>query len=456
MFSLREHFSVTKNDHLALHGIDLVDLCAEYGTPLFVFDEDCLIESFERFRRAFENNYSKVIVCYSIKTNNNLAICKAIREKGAYAEAASELDLCVAETAGFPGDRVIFDGPYKPEGVLRKALEDRVLLVNVESFAEMERLDRVAGEMGVEQAVGLRINPFKSHSFFANVNPKNLIRAVHGYPECRFGFSLRDAYSAYERATKLRNLRVEGIMMHPYHGAVRMLLPLMREVHERLGIETKYLNVGGGFRPETTKSVRYADLTLDLVRQELGLRSTLGDKGGSGEDIGLIAKSITDEVRRGLGDLPEPTIITEPGSFIVGPSGILLLRVDHTKSASEFKWVIVDGGTNIVPSISVFSRHEILVANKAASSPEEMVNVAGPLLYPDDVIAIKTYLPGVGEGDVLSVFDCGAYTISSSTQFLYPRPPAVLVNSRGEVELIREKETCEDVLRKDGLRRVRD
>jgi len=119
------------------------------------------------------------------------------------------------------------------------------------------------------------------------------------------------------------------------------------------------------------------------------------------------------------------------------------------KTAGGCKWVIVDGGTNLLPVANVFTRRQVVVANKAGDQEEEMVNIVGPLLYSDDVLSVKVRLPRLDEGDILAIFDCGAYSLSSSTQFLYPRPAAILLNTRSEVRMVREKETCEDVLRKD-------
>jgi len=209
--------------------------------------------------------------------------------------------------------------------------------------------------------------------------------------------------------------------------------------------------VGGGFNPGTTKSVGYKDLAFDMMREKLGFRSLLDERERVTRDIESVAKSMADCMKSRLGDLPEPTIVAEPGTFIAGPSGVLLLRVDHTKVTGGYRWAIVDGGTNILPVANVFARREIVVANKGARAPTEMINVVGPLLYSDDVLAWKAFLPRIDEGDILTVFDCGAYSLSSSTQFLYPRPAAVLPNSKREAEVIRAKETCEDVSRKDNL-----
>jgi diaminopimelate decarboxylase len=446
--AIKENLGVGKNDHLTLHGVDLVELCDKYGTPLFVFDESSFVESFERFRRAFEKLYPKVMVCYSVKTNNNLAICKILMEKGAYAEVSSELDLHVALKAGFSGERIIFDGPFKPKEALERAIEEKVLLINVESFAEMERLNSVAGEMGVKQAVGIRINAFKDPGFSKYTNMINLVNAAYCNLESRFGFSVGEAYVAFKRAMGLENLSVEGIMTHPYRAATKLLLPMMRELREKFGVEIKYLNIGGGFNPGDVRFVGSKELILDFLRRKIGFKSKLAE-GGKAADIESVAKSIIGEIKQSLGDSPEQTIIVEPGRFITSSAGILLVRVDHVKNAGGYKWAMVDGGTNLVPRFGAVELREVVVANKASSQPEEEVNIAGPLLYAEDFITLKTALPRVSEGDILSIFGCGAYSLSRSNQFLHPRPAAVLLNSKGEVKIIREKETFEDFSYKD-------
>ena len=446
---MRRSCAITQDSHLALHQIDLMDLCDKYGTPLFVFDEDHLVHNYQRFHQAFEHNYPKVIVCYSVKTNNNLTICRILQEQGAYAEVGSALDLYVADKAGFSGDHIIFDGIFKPEAALRKALEKRVLLVDVESFTELERLDRIAGDMGIEQAVGLRISAFTPRSSFTNIHPRNLIDTIGGHPESRFGFPLAEAFSAFQSASELTNLRVIGIMTHPYHGAITRLAPLIRKVHDHLGIDIAFVNVGGGFNPGTTRSVNYSDLVLDLVREKVGGRSRLDEQNRDVPTIESVAKRLSDSMKRELKGLPTPILITEPGQFIAGSAGILLLRVDHIKIIGGDKWIIVDGGTNLVPIANIFTRRDIVVVNQASLTQKELVNIAGPLLYRDDILALKTPLAPVNEGDIIAVFDCGAYTLSSSTQFLHPRPPAVLVNSKKEVQKIRARETARDILRND-------
>jgi len=449
VLGVKEHLGVNGANHLTLRGVDLVSLCEKFGTPLFAFDEASLVENFERFKKAFESVYPKVMVCYSVKTNNNLAVCKILCERGAYAEVSSGLDLHIALKAGFSGEHIIFDGPFKPVEVLEKAVKSGVLLINCESFVELERLKIVAERLGVKQPVGLRVNPFKPPSFFRSLHPKTLLEeAAFCFAGCRFGFSLGEIHEAFKRLKDLKHLRLERLMTHPYHRAVDVLMPLFREAVENFGFEIKYLNIGGGFDPGTSGSTGDLLLALDHVKRRIGLKSSL-DRRKPVKNIEDVAQAIVENVKHQLGSLPMPALMAEPGRFITGPSALLLLRVDHVKLAGGYKWVMVDGGTNLVPSF--YDRREILMANDGYADAEEMVNVVGPLLYPKDFVAIKATIPKVEQGDIIAVLDCGAYTLSSSTQFLYPRPAAVLVNSDGEVKVIRERETFDDVIGKDRL-----
>jgi diaminopimelate decarboxylase len=227
-----------------------------------------------------------------------------------------------------------------------------------------------------------------------------------------------------------------------------VLLPLLKEVTDNLRFDIRYLNLGGGFEPGVTGYNGDIPLIMDFVKRKMGLKSSL-DRMRSVPSIESIAESITTSLRRSLADLKEPTLIMEPGRFVVGPSGLLLLKVDHTKIAGGYKWVVVDGGTNVLPSIS--ERRTVLIANNARESRKELVNIVGPLLYPKDFVAIKTVISKVQENDIVVVTDCGAYSLSSSTQFLYPRPAAVLITSNGKTEVIRERETFDDVLSKNRL-----
>jgi diaminopimelate decarboxylase len=443
-----EDLTFGENSHLSIRGTDLVDLTSKYGSPLFVFDQVTLENTFTRFLEVFQRNYQKVMVCYSIKTNNNLAICQLLRQKGAYAEVSSELDFYVALKAGFHCDRMIFDGPFKPKEILRKAIGGRMSLINVESFGELARVNEIAGEMGVKQSVGIRVNPFKDPGLSKYVHINELATAALCNLECRFGFSVQETYSAFQHADELKNVNIEAIMAHPYRVSIKVLLPMIRDLKKKFGVEIKYLNIGGGFNPGGAAFIGTSDLTRDFLRRKMGFKSKL-PIGGKGTNLESVIKPIVDQIRQSIGNSIEPTMIVEPGRFLTSASGILLAKVDHVKNAGGYRWVMVDAGTNLLPRFGAIEMRKTVVANKASNEPEEEVNVVGPLLYAEDFVSLKTMLPKVCEGDILAFFDCGAYTLSRSNQFLHARPAAVLLDSKGIVKVIRDRETPDDVLYKD-------
>lgn len=438
----KDGFGVTKDDHLSIYGTDMVDLCRRYGTPLFVFDERRLRQNYQRFRNAFEKHYPNTIVCYSIKTNNNLAICNIMREEGAYAEVGSGLDLHVAIKAGFPPEHIIYDGLFKPEDVLREAVKHKVSMINVESFSELKLLNKIAGELGNgrKQSVGIRVSTFTHRRF----DPEQ----IYCNPQSRFGFSMEDALEAFKQAKKMENLEVKGIMTHPYWG-IFQFLPLVKRIQEELKFTLQFINFGGGFEKPGTKKMTIMDLARDYLRQKLGLASNLDSpskkKIREVEESGRLTVA---EVRKTLGNT-EATLVFEPGRYLIHDAGYLLLRVGVIKKAGGFKWVVVDGGCNL--NSDWLERRRIKLVNHVSKEPEELVNIVGPLLFARDFVAVKQRLPKIERGDILAISNSGAYTLSNSTQFLSPRPSAVLVRQDGAAVEIREKETYDDVIRMDKI-----
>jgi len=435
--NLREGFRIAENDHLSLFGVDLVNLCDKYGTPLFVFDEHTLKKNFQRFSKAFEN-YPKTNICYSVKTNNNLAICKIMKEEGAYAEVGSGLDFYIAKEAGFPPDRIVFDGLCKSEKVLREALEYGPLLINVESFSELELLNKIAGEMGKKQKIGIRISTFAKK----RLNPEDL----YCNPLSRFGFLPEDVDNVFSQALKMENLEIKGVMIHPYWG-IYHFLPLVKQIQEKFHLKMEFINFGGGFQKPGTKKVGFPDLLKDYVRQKFGFKSKLDTPSKKKiREIEEAARLTIAEVDKVLGNR-EATLVFEPGRYLIHDAGFLLFRVETVKKASGYKWVVVDGGVNL--NSDWLERREIHLANRMSAPPTEITNVVGPLLFARDFVTIKQKLPEIQIGDTLAVSNSGAYTLSNSTQFLNPRPAAILIRPDGKINEIREKETYKDVTRMD-------
>ena len=434
--NVESEIHTTNDDHLTLNGVDLVDLSGKYGTPLFVFDEKRFVDNYRRFHTAVEKYHSKNMVCYSIKTNYNLAVCKRMREEDSYAEVASGLDLHVAQQVGFPADHLVFDGLYKPEEVLREAVNYGVRLINAESFSELNLINKVAGQLGKKQSVGIRVSTFAKKRF----NPEDL----YCNPLSRFGFSYEDAYEIFRKASEFPNLDINGLMTHPYWG-IHTFLPFARRIQTELDRHIEYINFGGGYEKGSRK-IGLQDLFKDMMRQKLGLESDIDSvKAKPVRSIEEMARRMVAEVGETIGK--DHTLIFEPGRYLIHDAGILLVKAGVVKSSAGFKWVVVDGGTNLISDY--LERRDIVVANHANSPPEEIVNVVGPLLFARDFVTIKKKLPRIAEGDVLAVFNSGAYTLSSSTQFLNPRPAAVLINGNGEITEARRRESYDYILQMD-------
>jgi len=205
---MRENFTISPENHLMVHGVDLYYLSKKIGTPIYVFDEDLLIKKLTIFTDAFKSHYQKFITSYSIKTNNNLALCKILIDNGAYAEVATEMDLFVAEKLGIPGKKIIFDGNFKTEEMIRKAISMEVSIINVESFTELKRINDIAGKLDVVQSIGLRINTWKPQSFYNYLRPSSIEELVYCNPTSRFGLSVNDTLEILRTSTNYRNVKI--------------------------------------------------------------------------------------------------------------------------------------------------------------------------------------------------------------------------------------------------------
>jgi len=436
-------FAINTRGHLEFRGLDLTDLAEEHGTPLFVYDEMKIRENYRLFRETFKRYYPNVLVYYSCKASYNLALCRILQQEGAHAQVMSGLDLYVARRAGFPSESIVFDGPSKTDEDLYEAVKQGVHLVNVESLSELERLNSIAGKLGVKQSIGIRVNFFRP--------PKKVFRWVlegtTGYPDSKFGFPPEDAYLACRHALNMENLQLEGLMAHPYQGAAGPLAAFAGRIAKEFNVLIRYLNLGGHFSVPHVKSIEILDLLKDILKGKLGLGSSLDEH--EADDLDEVAKSIVDEVKSELDkySLPQPVLAFEPGRFMTGSAGVLLLRVlDLKRSPYGGKWIFVDGTTNIFAA-GYNERHRIFVANRMSVVPVERVNITGPLH--GDLIAVNQLLPKMGRGDILAILDAGAYTLSMSRQYLHPRPCVLLVAADGNVTVIRDRETYEDVLRLD-------
>jgi len=432
MLMLKRHFIVNNQGHLVIGGADAVELVEQFGTPLYVVDEQRVRENYQRFYRAFVERWSNVLICYALKANFNLAICKILQKEGAGADVSSENELRNALKAGIPGNRMVFNGNYKSLPELELAITNDVM-INVDSLQELDAIERLASRLGKRARIGLRVNPdvkTSTHPYIAT-----------GLRESKFGFDVvsGQAFEAYRLASRKQNVEVVGIHSHigsqildvgPFEEEAEKLMALVAEVKEKLKISLQFVDLGGGI------GIPYKPDDPELKPEEVA------------EHVVSVVKRVVEKK-----DLAKPTLVFEPGRYIVADSSVLLARVGYTKERPGMPtWIAVDAGMNALIRPALYGAyHHIELANKIREKNVQLVNVAGPLCESGDFLGKERRLPAVEPGDLAAIFDVGAYGLAMSSQHTaQPRPAMVLVN-RGKAEIIRKREGYKDLTRLDQI-----
>lgn len=429
---LKRHFSTNSIGHMIIGRHDAVELAERFGTPLYVVDEQRIRERYRRFRKAYSDRWPNVRVHYALKANSNSAVVKILQTEGAGADVSSENELRIALSAGIPGARMVFNGNHKALRELELAINNDVL-INVDGFQELEAVDGLARKLGRRARIGFRVNPdvrADTHPYIAT-----------GLRESKFGFDVASgqAFEAFSMATKMANVDVVGIHANigsqildtgPFEEEAEKLMAIVAKVKEDLGIDIKMVDFGGG----------------------IGIPYKPDDKELQPEQVAERVVSVVNRVVREKG-LREPMLLFEPGRYIVGDASVLLARVGYIKERPGLTtWVAVDAGMNALMRPALYgSYHHIELANKMNQSNDYLVHVAGPLCESGDFLGKDRKLPKVKQGDLAVVFDVGAYGLAMACQHTaQARPAMVLVNGEN-VEIVRKRETFDDLTRLDQI-----
>jgi diaminopimelate decarboxylase len=404
---------------LYFDGVSAKKLAEKFDTPLYVISENRIRENYSRLRTALSSNYEKVRIYYAAKANSNLTVLKILETEGAYLDAVSPGEVFLALKTGFPPERILFTGTSVRDDELR-FLADSSIPVNIDSISQLDRLLKVF----VPQILSVRVNPeigagHHDHCITAGKNTK-------------FGLWEKTVLEAYKKAKKA-GVAHFGIQMHigsggldinPFILALNRLLSVAKKVHNAIGIDFEFIDMGGGlgvpYKPE--------DKELDLALFS--------------KEVLSLFKSKIDEY-----DLGRPFFCVEPGRYLVCDASILLTKVNTLKITPFKKFVGVDAGFNTLLRPAMYgSFHQILVASNLESPDQETYDVVGPICESGDVLAKDRLLPEIQEGDLLAVQNSGAYGYSMSSQYnSRPRAAEVLVKN-GKCALIRAREKLSDLL----------
>lgn len=428
-----EQAQVNASNHLVLGGVDTLDLVAQYGTPLYVFDEGTLRGQCSRFVQEFSARYPDVGVSYACKAFMSLPLARILEEEGLGLDVVSGGEMAIARAAGSPPEGVYFHGSNKGREELEMALEWGVGRVVVDNFHELQLLDALAGEAHLRQDVLLRISP--------GVDPHTHQHTTTGILDSKFGFALDNgqAEESVRLAQEAANLHVVGLHTHlgspiyelePFRQGIHITMEFAAAMRERYGLRLQEFSPGGGF------AIQY---TVDTPAPP----------------VSAYAETITGALKECCREysFPLPRLVIEPGRAIVGRAGVALYTVGSAKEIPGVrKYVSVDGGMgdNIRPAI-YGSRYEAVVAGRVVGQEMERVTVAGKYCESGDILIREVELPRVAPGDVLAIPASGAYCIPMSSNYnAEPRPAIVLVRE-GEARLMRRRETFEDLMQCDVL-----
>ena len=419
---------VNDDGRLAIGSCDIRSLVEEYGSPLYIYDEDTLRDICRDFITSFKAEYPKIHIEYSSKAFANPAVAKIVEEEGLDLDVVTGGELAVAIASDFPPERMNFHGNNKGREELIEALDYGVGLITVDSFAEIDLLDEIARELGTKQQVMLRLSP--------SIDPHTHMLTSTGILDSKFGFSIEtgDAEVAVEQAIKKKNLDVVGVHFHlgspifelePYSEAIDYVLKFVSSMKDKYGLDLKRFSPGGGF------AIGYLVDKLPPKMSEY-------------------AKEIADAIRKSCDayGLEEPEVTVEPGRAIVGRAGVAIYTVGGIKVIPNVRtYVSVDGGMgdNIRPALYE-SEYEVVPVDRPFDHRNQIVTIAGKFCESGDVLARDVNLPDVQPGELLALPASGAYCLMMASNYNMQTRPAVVMVKDGKARLIRRRETYSDLL----------
>ena len=402
-----------KNNQLMAENLPVKQLAEQFGTPLYVYSRATLERHWHAFNNAFGEHPH--LVCFAVKSNPNIAILNVMAKLGSGFDIVSQGELERVLAAGGDAGRVVFSGVAKSHQEIARALEVNIRCFNVESEAELLRINQIAGEMGKIAPISLRVNPdvdAHTHPYIST-----------GLKENKFGVSVEQAREVYKVATTLPNIKIVGMDCHigsqltelqPFLDAVDRLIVLMEQLKQD-GIALKHLDLGGGL------GVTYTD---EAPPHPTDYAKALWEK---------------------LSAFSELEIIVEPGRAITANAGILVTKVEYLKSNESRNFAIVDAGMNDMIRPALYQAYmNILEIDRTLAREEKMYDVVGPICETSDFLGKQRKL-AIAEGDYLAQRSAGAYGASMSSNYnSRPRTAEVMVDS-DKAYLIRRREALNEL-----------
>lgn len=420
--------------HLTIGGVDTITLAQQFGTPLYVMDEQQIRANCRKYKSSIDRFYGgNGIVAYASKAFCCKAICKLVLEEGLGLDVVSSGELYTAKSVGFPPERIYFHGNNKTVPELADALEYGVGRIVVDNLTELEVLNKLAAAQHQKVKIMLRIKPgidAHTHAFIRT-----------GQIDSKFGLALEtaEAMGAVKAALACKSLELTGIHCHigsqifdiaPFELAAQVMLGFIEQVKKETGTELHELNLGGGF------GIKYAP-----------------DHQPAEYDAYM--ESVSSAVHKKCAELglQVPYITIEPGRSIVGTAGITLYTIGSVKKIPDVRtYVAIDGGMADNPRYILYqSEYHAMIANKANQQRDMTVTVAGKCCESGDLIGEGMVIQQAQPGDILAVLATGAYNYSMASNYNRLQRPAVVMVNEGVARTVILRESLEDILKNDLL-----
>jgi diaminopimelate decarboxylase len=411
------HFQY-KGDELYAEEVAIKDIVAAVGSPVYIYSQATLERHFKAMDDAFAS--APHTICYSVKANSNLAVLKTFINLGGGVDIVSGGELFRALQAGVDPKKVVYSGVGKRDDEIVFALESGILMFNIESEQELDRINEVAGRIGKKAGIAIRVNP--------DVDPETHPYITTGLKKAKFGINIERALEQYGRARQMANVEILGIDCHigsqltkvsPFVDTIKKLKRLLEGVRG-MGIDVKYLDLGGGL------GIQYNEEAPPLPAEY-------------GESV------IAETKELGL------HLLFEPGRNLVGNAGILVGKCLYTKKGEEKNFVIVDAGMNDLARPALYgSFHGVKPVKKDQDGVIEG-DIVGPICESGDFLVKDREFPNFRQGDLIAFMSAGAYGFTMSSNYnSRPRVPEVMVKG-DKFEVIRERETVQDLIKGEKI-----
>jgi diaminopimelate decarboxylase len=428
---LYNNLGVNEEGHLTIGGADTVALAKEYGTPLYVMDENMFRENCRRFKSSIDKYYDgNGLTCYAGKVMLCKEIVRILGDEDMGLDVVSKGELFTAMSVGFPPEKICYHGNNKSADEIAYAIKCDVGHFIADNFEELELLEKLAGAAGKKQKIMIRVKPgVEAHTH-------ELIKT--GHIDSKFGFALQtgEAFDAIKHIETLENIELDGLHCHigsgifdvePFVTAAEVMMNFISEIKEKLGKTVKILDLGGGFGIKYTEEDNPVPLENYMEAVSAKINEICAEKG-----------------------LIRPAIYLEPGRSIAAPAGITLYTVGAVKHIPNIRtYVSVDGGMTDNPRYSLYkARYSIICANKADKPQDKIISLAGRNCE-TDLLGEQMPLQETEDGDIIAMMSTGAYNYAMASNYNRLPKAAVVMVKDGAARVIVRRETPEDVSRLD-------